>query len=91
MEHPMKMFSLLTAAALFSSIAVANAAEPVTLIDTQLDEVTAGQEATGSVTGAATAAGINSSNTTINGRVDTSFAPGVATSSAELTVNSTSN
>ena len=86
----MKMFSLLTAAALFSSIAVANAAEPVTLIDTQLDEVTAG-EATGSVTAAATAAGINSSNTTIDGRVDTSFAPGVATSSATLTIDSTSD
>jgi hypothetical protein len=38
----MKTLSLLAAAALFSSVAAANAAEPVALTETQLDNVTAG-------------------------------------------------
>ena len=38
----MKTLSLLAAAALFSSVAAANAAEPVALTEAQLDNVTAG-------------------------------------------------
>jgi hypothetical protein len=38
----MKMLSLLAAGVLFSGVAVANAAEPVALTDTQLESVTAG-------------------------------------------------
>lgn len=37
-----RMLSLLTAAALFSGVAAANAAEPVTLSDAQMDSVAAG-------------------------------------------------
>jgi hypothetical protein len=86
----MKMFSLLTAAALFSSIAVANAAEPVTLIDTQLDDVTAGQ-ATSSVNGTASAAGFTSAATTIEGSADTTAAPGAYSATGSLTITSASD
>lgn len=86
----MKMFSLLTAGALFLGIAGANAAELVTLTDTQLDEIAAGQ-ATVSLTAAATAAGFTSAAITIDGTADTTAAPGAYTASGSLTVTSASD
>jgi hypothetical protein len=86
----MKTLSLLTAAALFSGIAVANAAEPVTLSDTQLDNVTAGQ-ADATVSGTATAAGFTSSAISITGSGNTTAAPGAYTADGSLDITSSSS
>ena len=86
----MKMLSLLTAAALLSGVAVANAADPVALTDTQLDEIAAGQ-ASVSITAAATATGFNSATITIEGTADTTAAPGVYTAIGSVTVVSASD
>lgn len=86
----MKMFSFLTAAALFSSIAVANAAETIVLTDTQLDSLTAGQ-ATGSVSGTVSAAGLTASDVSLTGSVTTSYTRTDATSAATLEIMSSSN
>ena len=85
----MKMFSLLTAAALFSSIAATHAAELVTLTDTQLDNVVAGQ-ASVSLAGSASASGLTAANTTITGSGTTAVSTGSFSASGTLAITSTS-
>lgn len=90
----MKMFSLLTAAALFSSIAVVNAAEPVTLTDTQLDGVVAGDaSATVSVTDLS-ASGPTTATVSITGSATVTTTGGLSPSNtalATLTINASSD
>jgi hypothetical protein len=73
----MKTLSLLAAAALFSSVAAANATEPVALTETQLDNVTAGQamatleitnlSASGPASATASATGVTVTAATVGG------------------------
>jgi hypothetical protein len=87
----MKMFSFLTAAALFSSIAVANAAETIVLTDNQLDSVTAGQGANVTVRGTATAIGLGVSEISITGSARTSFTRTDSTSKGTLEIRVSSS
>jgi hypothetical protein len=85
----MKMFSLLAAAVLFSGAAVANAAEPVALTDTQLDSVTAGvSDARASVT--ATASGVLGAVTNITVLTETSSTATQSTAKSMASASSTS-
>lgn len=85
----MKMFSLLAAVVLFSGAAVANAAEPVALTDTQLESITAG--AAGSeATARATASGSLVATTLTETNAEARFTPPTATTPAVSSASATS-